>query len=132
MVTTRLAYTPGEPAGIGPDLIIQIVQQGFDAEIVAICDPNLLKQRATILNLPLTLREYESDQPPRPLKPGELVYLPLILSAKATPGQLNQANAQYVLNSLDIAINGCLAGDFDPHITAKTHKRSDILNHSCI
>lgn len=130
MATTRLAYTPGEPAGVGPDLIIQIVQQGFAAEIVAICDPNLLKQRATLLNLPLRLREYESSQPARPLQPGELVYLPLALAAETVPGQLNQANAQYVLNSLDLAINGCLAGYFDAYITGPAHK--GIINQAGI
>ena len=45
-MTLRIAITPGEPAGIGPDLILQILQQDWSAELVVIADKNLLQQRA--------------------------------------------------------------------------------------
>ena len=45
-MTFKLAVTPGEPAGIGPDLLIQKVQQGYAHELVAFADPDLLQQRA--------------------------------------------------------------------------------------
>ena len=48
-----LALTPGEPAGIGPDLCIALAQAGLAANIVVIADPELLRQRALLLQLPL-------------------------------------------------------------------------------
>ncbi|HAE90494.1 MAG TPA: 4-hydroxythreonine-4-phosphate dehydrogenase PdxA, partial [Idiomarina sp.] len=44
-----LAFTPGEPAGVGPDLAVMMAQQHWQADIVAIADAGLLKQRATEL-----------------------------------------------------------------------------------
>ena len=45
-MTLRIAVTPGEPAGIGPDLLLKLAQHSWDAQLVAIADASLLKQRA--------------------------------------------------------------------------------------
>ena len=74
-MTLRLAVTPGEPAGIGPDLLISLVQQGHEHELVAYADPQLLRQRASELGLSLALRE--PGDTPQPLKPGELAVIPV-------------------------------------------------------
>ncbi|MDM7322071.1 MAG: 4-hydroxythreonine-4-phosphate dehydrogenase, partial [Gammaproteobacteria bacterium] len=50
--TLKLALTPGEPAGIGPDLVIQLIQQPWPVELVAFADPTLLRERAARLGLP--------------------------------------------------------------------------------
>ena len=50
----RIALTPGEPAGIGPDLAVLLAQQPRQAEVVAIADPDLLQIRARQLGLPLS------------------------------------------------------------------------------
>ena len=90
-MTLRLALTPGEPAGIGPDLLIRMVQDGCDHELVAYADPQLLEQRAAELNLSrLVLREPGAS--PQPLKPGELAIVPVSLAEPAVAGQLNSAN----------------------------------------
>ena len=52
----RIAITPGEPAGIGPDLCLQLAAQARDIELVAICDPALLEARAGILRVPFSCR----------------------------------------------------------------------------
>ena len=67
-MTLRLALTPGEPAGVGPDITIQSIQHGSDHELVAFADPNMLLSRAKQLGLPLTLRE-TSVKPLRKNKP---------------------------------------------------------------
>ncbi|GAB3109360.1 4-hydroxythreonine-4-phosphate dehydrogenase PdxA [Aestuariicella hydrocarbonica] len=121
-MTLRLALTPGEPAGIGPDLTVALAQQGSADEVVVIADPQLLKDRAEQLGLPLTLREFRAEQPPQPLAPGELCVLPLPLPSPCEAGKLNPANAAYVLDSLRLAIDGCTAGDFDAYVTAPVHK----------
>ncbi|WP_439133246.1 4-hydroxythreonine-4-phosphate dehydrogenase PdxA [Pseudomaricurvus sp.] len=121
-MTLRLALTPGEPAGIGPDLTIALAQQGSDDEVVVIADPQLLHDRAAQLGLPLTLRPFDADKKPEPLAKGELCVRPLALAEPCQAGQLNTANAPYVLDSLRIAIDGCQDGTFDAYITAPVHK----------
>ena len=49
----RILITPGEPAGIGPDLLLSLAQQNWPAELVAVCDPALLRSRASVLGLPI-------------------------------------------------------------------------------
>ncbi|MDM3870671.1 4-hydroxythreonine-4-phosphate dehydrogenase PdxA [Porticoccus sp. W117] len=119
-MTLRLALTPGEPAGIGPDLAIQLAQQGSPHELVAFADPEFLQQRAQALGLPLTLRQPGSQ--PQPLKPGELAVSPVPLNAPCTPGHLNTANASYVLATLKQAITQCSQGNCHALITGPVHK----------
>lgn len=121
-MTLRLALTPGEPAGIGPDLIIALAQEGFQDEIVVIADAELLTARALQLNLPLTLRRYNSHAKPLPLAKGELCVADVKLASTCVAGELNPANSPYVLQTLAIAIDGCLDGQFDAYVTAPVHK----------
>ena len=118
----RLALTPGEPAGIGPDLCLSLAQQAQTAEIVAICDPELLQQRATLLGLPLQLRLFDKDIPPRPCAAGEICVLPVATAAAAQCGTLDTRNVRYVLETLDHAIDGCQSGIFDALVTGPVHK----------
>jgi len=119
-VTLRLAITPGEPAGIGPDLLIQLVQDGCEHELVAIADSQMLQDRAQQLGLPLTLRAVEDS--PRPLAPGELAIEPCPLAVTAVPGQADKQNAPTVIQSLDKAITGCLDKTYDALITGPINK----------
>jgi 4-hydroxythreonine-4-phosphate dehydrogenase len=121
-MTQRLALTPGEPAGIGPDLAIALAQEGCEDEIVVIADPDLLRQRAQQLGQPLQLRELDISAAPQPLAKGELCVYPLPLATACETGQLNPANADYVLESLRRAIDGCLDGLFDAYVTGPVHK----------
>ena len=65
MTTFRFALTPGEPAGIGPDLAVIQAQQSCRHELVAFADPVLLRTRAKDLGLPLRLRKVDLSAPPR-------------------------------------------------------------------
>ncbi len=122
MSTRRIALTPGEPAGIGPDLAIQLAQAAQPVELVAIADPDLLRQRAAQLKLPLTLRDYIAGAAPSPTAASELTVLPVKLGANCQPGTLNVANASYVLSTLQAATDGCLRGDFAAMVTAPVQK----------
>jgi 4-hydroxythreonine-4-phosphate dehydrogenase len=114
-----LALTPGEPAGIGPDLCVQLARHKPPARLVAVADKNLLLRRATQLGLALEIRDYRRDAPP---PPGELEVLHLPLRAEAWPGILDTRNAPYVLDTLTRAAKGCLEGEFDALVTAPVHK----------
>jgi len=118
----RIALTPGEPAGIGPDITLQLIQQPLPVEPVAIADPELLKQRAQQLGLPLQLSEYDPAIAAAPHQPGQLKLLPVPLRTPATPGQLDSRNADYVLDTLRHAVNGCRSGAFSALVTGPIHK----------
>ena len=125
-MTTTLALTPGEPAGIGPDLCIQYVQarRPEGPRLVAIADPSLLSRRAAELGLPLRLREFDPEATATlpPAGPGELDIVPVSLGAPCSAGRLDPANAAYVLDTLDWAVNGCLDGSFDALVTGPVQK----------
>jgi len=107
-LTLRLALTPGEPAGIGPDLAIIRAQQAHSYELVAFADPDLLSARAKSLGLPLTLRKVDLSAPPRPLTAGELGIVAIPLATACIAGKPSAVNAGYVLSTLDKAITACL------------------------
>lgn len=118
----RLALTPGEPAGIGPDLVVTLAQEIQPHEIVAIADPQLLLSRAQALGLPLKLREINLHDDPRPSAAGELAILPVSLSTPAQAGVLDVNNATYILKTLDAAIDGCVKQQFAALVTGPVHK----------
>jgi len=118
----RIALTSGEPAGIGPDLMVQLAQLGHIHELVVLADPNLLEERARQLNLPLSLLPYKPDNSPAATAPGTLSVLPVPLAATAVAGELNPANASYVLATLDRACKGCEQGEFAAMVTAPVQK----------
>lgn len=117
-----LAITAGEPAGIGPDLCIQIAQQPSALQRVVIADPQLLSSRARLLGLPLELTPFDPDALPSAQAAGQLSVLPVPLAAPCEPGRLDRRNADYVLNTLRLAGEGCLAGRFAAVVTAPVHK----------
>jgi 4-hydroxythreonine-4-phosphate dehydrogenase len=118
----RIVITPGEPAGIGPDLCVQIAQKSWPVELVAIADPGLLQERAAQLGLPLTLRSFDANRPAQAAGGGELTVLPVPLATPASPGKLNPANAGYILETLREATDRCLKGEFDALVTGPVHK----------
>lgn len=120
--TPRIALTPGEPAGIGPDLIIAIAQQAHAAQLIAIADPNLLQQRAQLLGIPLRIREWDTAQSIQPHTAGEIIVAPVALDAPVHAGTLDKANAHYVLRTLELAADGCVNKQFDAIVTAPVHK----------
>jgi len=118
-VTPRIAITAGEPAGIGPDLCIAISQRRFDAELVLVADPQLLQQRAATLHQSLALPPY---QPGGAARAGRVSMAPVTLRAPVRAGTLDSANAAYVLETLDYAIQGCSNGSFQAMVTGPVHK----------
>ncbi|HAT3951626.1 TPA: 4-hydroxythreonine-4-phosphate dehydrogenase PdxA [Kluyvera ascorbata] len=122
MTQHRVVITPGEPAGIGPDLVIQLAQRDWPLELVVCADASLLTERAKLLGLPLTLLPYVSEQPAQPQRAGTLTLLPVALNAPVTPGLLNVENGRYVVETLARACDGCLSGEFAALVTGPVHK----------
>ncbi len=118
----RIVFTPGEPAGIGPDLCVQLVQRTQDIDLVVVSDPDLLIRRAELLGLKLDIDLFDRSAPPPPRNAGRVCVLPIPLATTSTPGQLNPANAEYVLECLQQATHGCLDGSFHALVTGPVHK----------
>ncbi len=114
-----LAVTPGEPAGIGPDLVVTLASRPRSLDWVAVADPDLLSARARQLGLDLSV-ETDLSSPSR--QPGRLTVVPVPLSAPVRAGQLAVENAAYVLATLERAADGCLAGAFSGMVTGPVQK----------
>ncbi|WP_394560441.1 4-hydroxythreonine-4-phosphate dehydrogenase PdxA [Aquipseudomonas alcaligenes] len=124
MTTPRLfALTPGEPAGIGPDLCLLLAREAQPEALVAIASRDLLATRATQLGLNIELHEVGPGHwPTAPAAAGSLYVWDTPLAATVSPGQLDQNNAAYVLETLTRAGQGCIDGSFAGMITAPVHK----------
>lgn len=130
-MVNRIAITPGEPAGIGPDLCIEVAQRPpADCELVVIADSALLEKRARLLNLPLTLKEFDPAAPTIASSAGELTLLQVNLIVPVTVGQLDKSNAEYVLQSLRVATDRVLSNELDALVTGPVHK--SIINDAGI
>ncbi len=121
-----IAITPGEPAGIGPDLVIRLAQQSPAYALVLIADTATLAERAEQLRFPFASRDWKGRDA---AKPG--VYtLPVTVARPVIPGRLDVANAPYVMETLTTAVEGCRRGEFDALVTGPVQK--GILNDAGI
>jgi 4-hydroxythreonine-4-phosphate dehydrogenase len=118
-----IAITPGEPAGIGPDITLELASKQTTCRLVAIADPAMLQQRAQLLGLNINIRTVASvDACAKQAQPGTLDVLPVPLNSDCTPGKLNKANAAYVLQCLKTAAELCMTNDLAAMVTGPVHK----------
>lgn len=118
----RIALTPGEPAGIGPDLCLELAQRDWPAELVAVADPDLLAERAASLGFDIHFSPYDAAAAPEPSRAGRLKICAQGTATDCRPGKLSPANARYVLTTLDRACDGCRSGEFAAMVTGPVHK----------
>lgn len=117
----RLWVTTGEPAGVGPELVLDFARNPIDAELVVVADPGLLRERANRLGINPTIEIWRSGVTATPAA-GRLWVSPVPLQAPSHPGVLTTANAPYVLEMLRVAMDACLKGDADGMVTGPVHK----------
>lgn len=125
----RLLLTPGEPAGVGPDLCLQWAMGERSAEVVAVADREMLAERAEQLGLHCTLHAWQPGQAVS-RKGGELSVWHLPCAARVVAGELDAANSAYVLATLERATRACQEGAADALVTAPVHK--GVINESGI
>lgn len=113
-----IAVTPGEPAGIGPELVCRFASENNTA-LVAVANHALLENTCQALGIDLVIAPYDSTSCSAP-KTLHVIDVPL--SVPATPGLLNTDNAQYVLRTLEIATDYCLNGTFEALVTGPVQK----------
>ena len=117
----RLALTAGEPAGIGPDLCLQLALEARESQVVVVADRRLLEARAQTLNMPVHLEDWQPGEAAT-VEPGHLSVWSVAPVVDSTPGQLSRQNAGYVVKTLEAAAEACLRGELDAMVTAPVHK----------
>jgi 4-hydroxythreonine-4-phosphate dehydrogenase len=123
MPLPRLAVTAGEPAGIGPELLIRLAATPMAASLVAIADRHMLERAALHCGLHIELIDDDgSAQAERQLGTLRVRHLPLAVDE--VPGRPDPRNARYVLDTLTEAADGCGAGRYDAVVTAPLQKSS--------
>lgn len=109
---TPIAITIGEPAGIGPDIVVQLLAKEphlFSSEkTVVVGNTALLKARAKLLKVACDWERLN------------IVDIPL--AAPCTPGQLNTDNARFVIDMLTFASENAVKKRFAAITTAPIHK----------
>ena len=123
----RIVITPGEPSGIGPDLCIKLAQDPLSDKLASynltiVADPELLEARAQLLGLPVNIIDPQANRDISINRPGNIQVSPVKQASQGTPGQTSPDNADYVLETLQIAAQGCLSGKFDAMVTGPVHK----------
>ncbi len=115
----RLAITPGEPAGIGPDLLVTLAQSPREQGWVAFADRHLLERAAARLGLPLECDDHRNSPS---LAAGRLTVAHAPLDREEQPGKLDTRNAAYVRVTLEQACDGCLDGTYSALVTGPVQK----------
>ena len=108
----KIIYSPGEPSGIGPDLIIELCTSKFwiDIKLPIVClsDPKLLTDRASKLGKKVKLLQINDLDNIQKNKKNHIQVLCVTKCNNLKPGKLYKSNASYVLKNLDFAIDNAL------------------------
>jgi 4-hydroxythreonine-4-phosphate dehydrogenase len=111
-VALPLALTLGEPAGIGPDLTIQLWRRRVQLRLPAfylIADPEFIRQRARLLGIDINLSVVTPGQATEAFARA-LPIVPLDVSTTAAPGAPDASSAPAAIGSIRRAVVDVLAG----------------------
>ena len=119
---SRILITAGEPAGIGPEIVVKLAQLAHNNQLIVCASPTLLHDTAQQLNLPLELSEFQPSDQAQPHRRGHLWYIPVDLAKPVVAGQIEQDNASYVIQTLEVAHSHALTETVDAILTGPVHK----------
>ena len=126
----RLILTSGEPAGVGPDVVLKAAMSDWPAALVAVGCQQMLTERAQQLGLHIQFTPYTSGTDVAAHCAGTLPFIHLPLAEACQPGQLNTANAGAVVAQLELATELCVSGECHAMVTAPVQK--SVLNDAGI
>lgn len=130
MSIKRIIVTAGEPAGVGPELVLELAKQHWSHSIVVVADKTMLAERAQLLDMDIQFIEYDAKATPQPQQAGQLIVDHIPVTTSVIPGKLDEQNCHYVLKTLERAASGCMANEFDALVTGPVHK--GIINRAGI
>ncbi len=114
-----LVVTPGEPAGIGPEITLKLAREHPELRLLAVADPGCMRRAAAAMHIEARLLEW---RPGMEIPPGALGCLPVTLSRTEIPGRPDAGNAQYVLDTLRQAVHLIQQGNADALVTGPVNK----------
>ena len=126
----RIAITPGEPAGIGPELTLKLAQHALEFEIVAIANLKMLQQQAKQLDLDVCIQSTLADENSTPHKVGVLKVIDVAMFDSVELGTLNKNNAAYVIETLNAAVE--LVQNKSMHALTTAPVQKSIINDAGI
>ncbi len=126
----RIIYSPGEPAGIGPDLIIKLshskLWKSINFPIITIGDKNLFEARAKLINKRIKIIEIDDLTKANKNRTGTLQIFKVIECVNVKPGKLDKKNADYVLKNLNFSIKTCISHKSTALVTGPISKENII------
>ena len=126
--TRKIVITTGEPAGIGPDICLDLPVID-NTELYIICDPDLIADRASLLSPEKQFYVHQDiDNLSDFYQKDKLNIIPVALKNKCTAGQLDRKNSAYVLQMLDLASELCTNDTVDAMVTGPVQK--SIINQA--
>lgn len=120
MSIPKILITAGEPAGIGPELVVKLAQTKHQAQLIVAANKKLLSDTAQNLGLPLNLIDYQGSTQEH--KAGSIEIIDHAMQAESIAGELNPANGQYVLDTLTTASTLAMDKSVDAILTGPVHK----------
>ena len=117
-----VVLTTGEPAGIGPDIVLAAAGRNLPCRLIVVGDVALLGARAKQLGLAVTINEVSDPTAAPQHSIGALSVLHRPLRSHCIAGQLNAANAAYVIDLLTTAANLAHNNDNCAVVTAPVQK----------
>lgn len=120
--TAAVVLTPGEPAGIGPDLTVRLAAENRLGRCLIVADPALLAERARQLKLAVTVEVVSDVAETGPPYAGRLQVAPVSLQSAIQVGRLDPDNAGYVLETLRRGVKQTTSHPGCALVTGPVHK----------
>ncbi len=124
-----ILLTSGEPAGIGPDICLDLAYKQFSPEkniIVILADIRVLRIRAVQMNLHNIefIRVDKNDMQQYKNQVNQLLVLDIPCVNPSSIGKIDIQNTPYVLQLLDTAIDLCKQGVSETIVTGPINKET--------
>jgi len=122
MSDPQIIISSGEPAGIGPDIVIQALQHPISGRLAVTGDPELMRERSARLGIDTEISVVDNQSPIASHEPGRIQVVPVALSSPVTAGKLNPDNSRYVIDCINRAVDLCQDDCMQGMVTAPVHK----------
>jgi 4-hydroxythreonine-4-phosphate dehydrogenase len=122
--STVLAVTPGEPAGIGPDIVLSSYPVA-GTSLLVVASPDLLADRAAELKIHVPINDFSATGT---LVADRLNVLPVATRVRPKSGELDPRNGNYVIETLEQAVRLCESGTCAGMVTGPVNKA--VINDS--
>ena len=119
----KILVTPGEPSGIGYDILLDLAKENFKANIISIASIEILKERADLLKKKINFIKVNINDSNFPkIAENDILVHDLKNTCKVQIGKPNIKHVPLILESLDLAIAACLSKIANALVTGPVQK----------